>query len=643
MTRATYAWITALALFTAACGDDDSESEPRAGAGGGGAAGSAGAAGAGAGGASGGNGGGAGGKTPDLPILYGPRDGVQATSKKLDLLLMIDNSVSMADKQQIIGRSLLPFVEELVNPPCVDAAGNTFPSIDPSAACPEGSQRARAPVDDLHVGVITSSLGGHQQTICGPGDRADTNDHTHLVPTLARGTGIPSYKNLGFAKFAPGDPDAHSNVSALADNVRQMVQVVSEQGCGFEAPLEAAARFLVDPAPALDIAFDGNISLPSGVDETVLAQRAAFLRPDSAVQVVILSDENDCSVQVPGIGWIVFFNNTTQVQHLPRATAQCEIDANDPCCRSCGTPATAGCPTNDQDASCKLGAHDDLSDPINLRCYDQKRRFGVDLLYPTERYAVAFSDPQICPNSPIGDMDCECRLGKLRNMPQLCQSLAPQANPLFAGGRHPSLVSVAFITGVPWQNLARDPSNAGLGFVKPADLQSRWPAILGNLHARVPPTDPFMQESTVPRSGVNPFSTERITDSDSGQRNEINRHDWNIPKQEDLQYACVFPLHEPRDCSYVPDEVGCDCRPDNIEAGEQNPLCEDPETGEYSELQQFAKAYPSLRELDVARLLGRRAQLGSICAANVTDPQAPDYAHKPSLQLVLDHLGALLE
>jgi hypothetical protein len=40
------------------------------------------------------------------------------------------------------------------------------------------------------------------------------------------------------------------------------------------------------------------------VDEVLLARRAAFLRPDSLVAIVMLTDENDCSM-VPGglTGW----------------------------------------------------------------------------------------------------------------------------------------------------------------------------------------------------------------------------------------------------------------------------------------------------------------------------------------------------
>src|SRR6266536_2613662 len=41
--------------------------------------------------------------------------------KKLDLLLMIDNSASMADKHMILAQVVPDLVNRLVNPVCIDA------------------------------------------------------------------------------------------------------------------------------------------------------------------------------------------------------------------------------------------------------------------------------------------------------------------------------------------------------------------------------------------------------------------------------------------------------------------------------------------------------------------------------------------
>lgn len=44
-------------------------------------------------------------------------------SSKLDLLLVVDNSASMADKQALLSASSGDLIRRLINPPCVDAAG----------------------------------------------------------------------------------------------------------------------------------------------------------------------------------------------------------------------------------------------------------------------------------------------------------------------------------------------------------------------------------------------------------------------------------------------------------------------------------------------------------------------------------------
>jgi hypothetical protein len=39
--------------------------------------------------------------------------------------------------------------------------------------------------------------------------------------------------------------------------------------------------------------------------------------------------------------------------------------------------------------------YSDMEDNINLRCWDQKRRFGIDFLYPIDRYTQAFTQATI--------------------------------------------------------------------------------------------------------------------------------------------------------------------------------------------------------------------------------------------------------
>lgn len=85
---------------------------------------------------------------------------------KLDLLFMIDNSPSMADKQGVLADTIPRFVDRLVNPHCVDANQAFVAALGPNETCPAGSSREFPPVTGLHIGVISSSLGGHGADSC---------------------------------------------------------------------------------------------------------------------------------------------------------------------------------------------------------------------------------------------------------------------------------------------------------------------------------------------------------------------------------------------------------------------------------------------------------------------------------------------
>jgi hypothetical protein len=81
-----------------------------------------------------------------------------AEGAKLDLLFMIDNSISMSDKQQLLRQALPDLLARLTNPACVDPSGNEQ-GAPAGAECPAGQQRQFAPLADVHVGIVTSSLG----------------------------------------------------------------------------------------------------------------------------------------------------------------------------------------------------------------------------------------------------------------------------------------------------------------------------------------------------------------------------------------------------------------------------------------------------------------------------------------------------
>jgi hypothetical protein len=51
----------------------------------------------------------------------------QTSVDKIDLLFMIDNSISMSDKQEILQLAVPDLVQRLVNPICVDSEGTQYP------------------------------------------------------------------------------------------------------------------------------------------------------------------------------------------------------------------------------------------------------------------------------------------------------------------------------------------------------------------------------------------------------------------------------------------------------------------------------------------------------------------------------------
>ena len=86
----------------------------------------------------------------------------------------------------------------------------------------------------------------------------------------------------------------------LVPTLTNMVRGVADNGCGFESQLESWYRFLVDPAPYETLEVVNGKAERRGVDRKLLDQRKAFLRPDSLLAIVMLSDENDCSIKEGG-------------------------------------------------------------------------------------------------------------------------------------------------------------------------------------------------------------------------------------------------------------------------------------------------------------------------------------------------------
>ncbi|MFC1642726.1 hypothetical protein ACFL5O_08590 [Myxococcota bacterium] len=568
----------------------------------------------------------------------GARMGTQAKSDELDLLFVVDGSLGMSNKQRLLVDSIPALISHIVNPLCLDPDGRPSGSQpdSPLAPCPAGAFREPEPVRSLHVGVITSNLGA-SGTRCETPSGVGGNDLAHLVGEN-RDLNDPEAV-LVYDRDESAGVRSSQIANRLSITIASRIAQVGEGGCGLEQPLEAMYRFLVDPDPPLEMLVNAeNASTEAkGIDTALLEQRAAFLRPTSALMVVLLNDENDCSMIQHGLGWLV----GDAARPLPRATSTCEEDPGGLCCRSCGAVETEpprGCLPKDQDPNCRLelaagnpGRLTFSEDDPNLRCWDQKRRFGFELLLPTQRYVDALTQ-----------LTVESRSGS----EQL-------ANPLFAEGRDPSQVTLIPIVGVPWQDLWTEPvdDTTPLTLKRPSALP--WDEILGNPTGYERPLDPFMVESVDPRSGPNFSTGESIQPADSldPTANSINGHEFRSDHEDwrgGLQYACTYRLTTPLDCTDPEYSLGyrtgrfCACR-DTFALGRNLPLCQPPDGGEAETNQYFDGARPGLRQLEVAQGLGDRAVVGSICPRNPTDSSGLDYAYDPIVRAALQRLREMID
>jgi hypothetical protein len=542
----------------------------------------------------------------------------QTLVDKIDLVFMIDNSISMSDKQLFLADAVPQLVQRLVNP-----------TIDGTTGKPEFD-----PINDIHVAVITSSLGGHGSNQCATDAE---NDRAHLLPTVR--TGLASHQDQGFLWWDPESKfGGETNAQTLITNFQAQVSAAGETGCGYEASLESWYRFLIDPDPPAEVVREGDITVVKGRDEALLAQRREFLRPDSLLAVIELTDENDCSIMDEGYGWYPAQGDI----RMPRSTSTCETDPDDKCCRPCNAQEpngpVAGCAPVAEDASCKIngGAHEAATDDINARCWQQKRRFGMDLLHPTRRYVDGLK------NRVIRD-----RAGNDVPNP-IYTDLKAEGRPI----RDPSLVYFATITGVPWQDIATEDSLSGTGLsylsAKQLTEKDRWKWLVPNCRhvgadgvcdvwdATDAPDDPLMVESMDPRSGVNPATGEALAPPGSApDANSINGHEWPVPKRDDLQYACRFQLPDPKDCTLP---GGCDCSPSDEPGLEQSPLCQQAD-GSYGTSQPYAKGYPGTRHLQVAKDFGENSIIASICPRVSTGDKAdPNYGYSPAVNAIIDRL-----
>lgn len=167
-----------------------------------------------------------------------------AEVRGVDILFVIDNSGSMREEQASLVANFERFVTVLNNI--------------------EGG------LPDIHIGVVSTNAGSGQGiTGCeGDGDNG-------ILLNAPSGACTPPGPERYIRDVA--SPDGLTRITNHGGSLADSFSCIAElgiTGCGFEQPLEAMRR-----------ALDGSNP-----------QNAGFLRPDALLAVVIITDEDDCSV-----------------------------------------------------------------------------------------------------------------------------------------------------------------------------------------------------------------------------------------------------------------------------------------------------------------------------------------------------------
>ena len=212
-----------------------------------------------------------------LEVKPGP---LPPLASKVDLLLVIDNSPSMSPKQKALGASIGRIVRSLqqldidyhVGVISTDvgtnvAAGTSWGGGIGSCDTFEGDDGV------LQAAACSSRIGGSSDartacaTLC-PDSKFVPTDGLRYIRGSGGTTNVPSSIEV--------DPVTGKTIDTGPEKALRCIGLIGDSGCGVESPLEALKR-----------ALDGHRSENDG-----------FLRPDALLTVLVITDEDDCSVQL---------------------------------------------------------------------------------------------------------------------------------------------------------------------------------------------------------------------------------------------------------------------------------------------------------------------------------------------------------
>ncbi|MBW2263043.1 MAG: hypothetical protein JRG91_13780 [Deltaproteobacteria bacterium] len=201
----------------------------------------------------------------ELPVFRG-----------VDILVVVDNSMSMAEEQATMARQFPELISSLLDP-----------EINPTTSRP-----VHVPITDLHIGVVSTDMGtgGYSVETCSDPIDGDDGILQHRPNPLIAGCEdeYPKYLTYDVASPRPGLVDGMATDFGC-------IGVLGIDGCGFEQQLKAGLKALTTHA-----AWDG--------------ENGGFLRDDTVLMVIWLSDEEDCSVALGNEG--IFDTLDSSLGHL---------------------------------------------------------------------------------------------------------------------------------------------------------------------------------------------------------------------------------------------------------------------------------------------------------------------------------------
>jgi len=204
---------------------------------------------------------------------------------KLDILIMVDDSSSMSTLQAKLGAQMSAFMNTLVNP-----YTNGAP--------------------DLHVAVISSSLGAgawNNVNQCGAGVHPGDDQGKFQQGPGGAGSGACPMLHAGETYLKSGDGTAQNGPNFDGDIATALacMTALGDSGCGFESQF-GSIYYALHKAGLQSGPADGAHDPDNG----------GFLRFDAQLAIIMLTNEDDCSVASTSLLLDPGVNSVTDVTGL---------------------------------------------------------------------------------------------------------------------------------------------------------------------------------------------------------------------------------------------------------------------------------------------------------------------------------------